>query len=236
MIGVHLSSFLRSLSHIPIIVSVRYFNFFEEIQKERILTYEEEDKIIKAIEASDRMYQRLRQMVRIALHTGMRQGEILGMKKEQDRAQGRAYYRSQERSKTQSKGQRVPINSEIRPILRWLLMANRDSEYLFVSLETGARFTAIQNSWSRILKKAGLWGKPGVDKLRFHDLRHTAATTLARRGKDMKFLAQYFGHSDVRTSARYVHYSDEDLKAGAEALVRRVPSNLTTPKIEAVKT
>jgi integrase len=199
------------------------------------VTYEEEDKIIKAIEESDRRYQHLKDMVKIALNTSMRQGEILGMKKELDRAQGRAYYRSQDRSKTQSKG-RVPINSEIRPIIQWLLRANRDSEYLVVNPKTGARFTAIQNSWSRILKKAGLWGKPGVDKLRFHDLRHTASTTLARRGKDMKFLAQYFGHSDVRTSARYVHHSDEDLKAGAEALVHRVPSNFTTPKIEAVKT
>ena len=78
-------------------------------------------------------------------------------------------------------------------------------------------------------------GKPGVDKLRFHDLRHTAATNLAWRGKDMKFLAQYLGHSDGRTLARYVHYSDEDLKAGTEAFVRNT-SNLPTPKIEAVKT
>ena len=85
------------------------------------------------------------------------------------------------------------------------------------------------------MKKAGLGGKPGVDKLRFHDLRHTAATNLARAGKDLKFIAQYLGHSDVSTSARYIHYSDEDLKKGAEVLTR-VPSNFTIPKIKAVKT
>ena len=79
------------------------------------------------------------------------------------------------------------------------------------------------------MKNAGLEGKPGVDKVRFHDLRHTAATKLARAGKDMKFIAQYLGHRDVRTSARYVHYSDTDLKEGAEILAR-VPSNFTTLK------
>ena len=96
-------------------------------------------------------------------------------------------------------------------------------------------YTSIQNSWNGILKKAGLKGKPGVDKLRFHDLRHTAATNLARSGKDIKFIAQYLGHSDVKTSARYVHYSDKDLKEGAETLVR-VPSIFTTPKSESPET
>jgi len=64
------------------------------------------------------------------------------------------------------------------------------------------------------LKNAGLYGKPGVDKLRLHDLRHTATTNLARSGKDIKFIAQYLGHKDVKTSARYIHYSDEYLKKG----------------------
>jgi len=43
----------------------------------------------------------------------------------------------------------------------------------------------------------------------------------------MEFIAQYLGHTDVKTFARYIHYSDEDLKAGAEILVR-VPSKITT--------
>ncbi|MBU0734444.1 MAG: tyrosine-type recombinase/integrase, partial [Proteobacteria bacterium] len=67
---------------------------------------------------------------------------------------------------------------------------------------------------------------------------HTAATNLARAGKDMKFIAQYLGHSDVKTAARYVHYSDEDLRAGAEILVQspaEVPSKITTPKLEVVR-
>jgi integrase len=69
-----------------------------------------------------------------------------------------------------------------------------------------------------------------VDKLRFHDLRHTAVTNLARGGKDIKFIAQYLGHQDVKTSARYIHYSDEDLKDGAEILAQ-VPAKSTTLKV-----
>jgi hypothetical protein len=47
----------------------------------------------------------------------------------------------------------------------------------------------------------------------------------------MKFIAQYLGYTDVKTTARYIHYSDEDLKEGAEILAR-VPSNFTAPKTE----
>jgi integrase len=76
-----------------------------------------------------------------------------------------------------------------------------------------------------VVKKAGLKGKPGVDKLRFHDLRHTAATNLARGGKDIQFIAQYLGHQDVKASVRCIHYRDEDLKDGAELLAQAPPES-----------
>jgi len=133
--------------------------------------------------------------------------------------------------KRKRKDKRVPVNSVIEPILQRLVRQNKACEYVFVNPKTGTRYTSIHNAWDTIIKKAGIEGRAGVDKLRFHDLRHTAATNLARKaGKDIKFIAQYLGHSDVKTSARYIHYSDEDLKAGAEALVR-VPPNFTPPKI-----
>jgi integrase len=53
---------------------------------------------------------------------------------------------------------------------------------------------------------------------------------LALSGNDIKFIAQYLGHSDVKTSARYIHYSDEDLKQGAEELACGVPSNVPSFK------
>jgi integrase len=126
--------------------------------------------------------------------------------------------------------QYVPINSAVRPIIVKLLKQNKGHKYLIVNPKTGKRYTNVQNARDHILEDAGLYGKPGVDKLRLHDLKNTAATKLARSGKDIKFIAQYWGHKDVKTSARYIHLSDEDLKKGAESLVG-VPSNLTTPKV-----
>jgi integrase len=208
---------------------VSLVTFFEEIQKERILTYEEEIKIMSAIANADKRYDHLKDMVTIALNTAMRQGEILAMEKGWVDLKEGIITVPRKAMKRKKKDKRVPINSAIRPIISRRMKQSSDSGYLFINPRTGKRFTSIDNSWNGILKKAGLKGKPGVDKLRFHDLRHTAATNLARAGKDMKFIAQYLGHTDVRTSARYVHYSDEDLKKGAEVLVR-VPLNFTTAK------
>ncbi|MBW1824539.1 MAG: tyrosine-type recombinase/integrase, partial [Deltaproteobacteria bacterium] len=110
-----------------------------------------------------------------------------------------------------------PINLAIKPILKRLMKENRESEYLFVNPKTGSRFTSIKNGWDGILAKVVLKGKPGVDKLRFHDLRHTAATNLAWSGKDMKFIAQYLEHSEE----------------GAEILAR-VPTESKAPKLKAL--
>jgi integrase len=210
---------------------VSLVTFFEEIQKDRILTPHKQLKILAVIDESGKRYWHLKDIVIIALNSAMRLGEILGMEKGWVNLREGIIVVPRQAMKRKKKDKRVPINSAIRPIIQRLMRKNRDSKFLIINPKTGKRFTSIDNSWNRVLKKAGINGKPGVDKLRFHDLRHTAATNLARAGKDMKFIAQYLGHADVRTTARYVHYSDEDLKDGAEILAQ-VPSDLTTSKIK----
>ncbi len=57
---------------------------------------------------------------------------------------------------------------------------------------------------------------------------------LARAGKDIKLIAQYLGHADVKTTARYIHYQDEDLRAAAETLGRNPINSPIRPKVVAV--
>ena len=88
----------------------------------------------------------------------------------------------------------------------------------------------VHTVWESILKKSGIRGRTGVDKLRLHDLRHTAATMLARSGKDIIFIAQYLEPRDVRTIARYIHYQDGDLIQGADALASSPLNSPIMPK------
>ena len=47
----------------------------------------------------------------------------------------------------------------------------------------------------------------GVRKLRFHDLRHRFATTLAAAGVPLRTIQQYLGHVDLKTTQIYAHYA-----------------------------
>ena len=41
--------------------------------------------------------------------------------------------------------------------------------------------------------------------IRFHDLRHTCATSLAQRGCETTDIQAYMGHSNPITTSRYIH-------------------------------
>jgi len=209
---------------------VSMITMFEEIERERIVTPAELNRIFKAINESDKRYAHLKDMIVIGINTAMRKGEILGMKKGWVDFKNGIIIVSRSAQKRKKKDKRIPINSKLEPVLKRRMQGLKRDDYLFVNPKTGNKYLRIQNSWTKIIEKAGLNGKVGVDKLRFHDLRHTAATYLARAGKDIKLLAQYLGHTDVKTSTRYIHYQDEDLKSAGETLAE-LPSDFTTPKI-----
>jgi integrase len=57
--------------------------------------------------------------------------------------------------------------------------------------------------------------------MRFHDLRHTAASLLIQAGVDLYRVAAILGHSDIRTSRRYAHLAVSDLRTAVAALGRK---------------
>ncbi len=48
--------------------------------------------------------------------------------------------------------------------------------------------------------------RSGVARLRFHDLRHSAASLLLLRGEDLKVISSRLGHTSISTTAdTYMH-------------------------------
>ena len=68
----------------------------------------------------------------------------------------------------------------------------------------------ISNKFSEVLKKAGL------PHMRFHDLRHSAASVLYDLGWDIERIKSWLRHSDIKTTSNiYLHISKERRKIDA---------------------
>ena len=50
--------------------------------------------------------------------------------------------------------------------------------------------------------------KAGIEGLRFHDLRHTAATRMIENGANIVAVSRILGHTDVNITMRYAHPED----------------------------
>jgi integrase len=70
--------------------------------------------------------------------------------------------------------------------------------------------------------------------VRFHDLRHTAATRLADAGTDAFTIAAIPGHSTIQMSARYTHATDERKRRAVEKMCgSQNPGHNTVTQLEA---
>jgi integrase len=70
---------------------------------------------------------------------------------------------------------------------------------------------------------------PGV---RFHDLRHTAASLLIGAGVDLYRVGAILGHADTRTTKRYAHLAVQDLRTAVATLGRKSAPALHPEKKE----
>jgi excisionase family DNA binding protein len=175
----------------------------KDTQKERILKREEEERLLAACPGH------LRPIVVVALHTGMRRGEILGLKWKQidlDRGQIRV-----ENTKS-GKKRLIPINDVLRREFEALRASEGPSGLVFANPRTRCAFTEVKNSFKTACQTAGING------LRFHDLRHSFATRLIEAGVDIITVKELLGHFSVRVTERYTHPSQEQKRRAVEAL------------------
>ena len=90
-----------------------------------------------------------------------------------------------------------------------------DSPYLFPSPLTGEMYhpDSVVNLHKKILKDAGL------GHLRFHDLRHTFATTALQNGVDVKTVSSMLGHFDAGFTLRtYTHATRQKQDEAAQTM------------------
>jgi integrase len=96
------------------------------------------------------------------------------------------------------------------------------ADYVFLD-DKGNQIKTIRTAYEAACKRAGLKG------LRFHDLRHTAATRMVESGANIVSISKILGHSDIKTTMRYARPEDS-LKEALESLSNfgQNATNITT--------
>lgn len=194
----------------------------DEPEEMTVLTQDQARALRRALEGSE-----VEAMVEVALETGMRQGELLGLQWSKVDLQGltiRIDQQLKEKTgrdpfldtpKTSAGVRTVAISERLKGIL---------VRYRAGLLKQG--LAASPWVWGRAWKKDALVHRfhkatkqAGVPELRWHDLRHTNATWLIEAGIDPKTVCERLGHSSVKvTLDLYVHRTKKTDTRAAEAV------------------
>ncbi len=177
-----------------------------------------------AASALDGPYQHLdRAIYLVAALAGLRQGECRGLRWEHvDWGRGRLHVienvvRGKRTTPKSRKVRSVPMAPQVAEALEVLRTRTewcRPADPVFATPRTGQPMarTPLMERYREALKAAGL-----DPAFRFHDLRHTFGTTCARAGEPELNIRTWMGHSDSKTTQRYLHYApahDEAARIG----------------------
>ncbi len=153
----------------------------------------------------------LQPVVLLALNTGLRRGELLGLSWEQVDLTHKLVTVTASVAKS-GKTRHVPLNAEALDVLMRWHKQNRKANGLVFPGRRGTAMTNISTSWERLVSAAGLTG------FRFHDLRHDFASKLVMAGIDLNTVRELLGHADLKMTLRYAHLAPDRLAAAVEKL------------------
>lgn len=182
---------------------VRQIKFFPEpAHRPRFLDEEEYGRLMAASPPQ------LRPVVFTAVTTGMRVGEILGLKWEHvDFNRGLIHVDGTK----SGKGRQVPVCGALRRVLEECREASGKAPYVFLARH-GRHYTSVRTAFENALRRAGIKG------LTFHDLRHTAASWMVMAGVDLVTVKEILGHATIQMTLRYSHVSSSHKRNAVEVL------------------
>lgn len=177
----------------------------ENNAKTRFLTEDERDRLLRACQASG--WSRLYLLVLMALTTGARRGELLGLRwGDIHVAHATAHI-----ERTKNGDRRVlPLTPAVVELLT--AAKGNPAELVFASKRRPDQPFAFEPQWSEALRVAKIRG------VTFHTLRHSTASFLAQNGATLLEIGDLLGHRSVVMTRRYAHLAT----GHRAALVNRV--------------
>jgi len=167
----------------------------EKKQRIRILTPVE----INALLETEQNY-KYKTIYMLAIMSGARQGEILGLKwsdvdwkNNQIHIQRTYNHHSWYDTKTETSNRRIDLGPVMMTALKKWKLACPISELDLIFPNKAGNPINAHNMRHRHFKP--LVKKAGLEKVRFHDFRHTYASLLIEQGENIKYIQTQLGHS-----------------------------------------
>lgn len=195
--------------------------------EEAALTYDDEKLVFAAIdklevEQPHRNWRRYRMFVRVALDTGFRKEELLGLGpknvyRRQWQGQERVMLQLDRYTTKSDKPRVIPCTAAVASLIPALDEQAIGGKWFPLG-------QAAWTMWDRIREEVrGMGGN--IDKVDVHGLRHTCLTRLGKQGMDIKRLQLWAGHADIKTTQRYVHFNVDQLMDGTALLDNTADGN-----------
>ena len=179
----------------------RFVLRYKEGRRERFLTEDEYRRVGRALcelEAEGPVSARAAAALRLLMLTGCRLGEIQTLKwSDIDRKSGEIRLRD---AKTGAR--MVPLTPAVLEVLAGIKRVRR-SPWVITGGKPNRHLAELTSYWHRVRENAE------VEDVRIHDLRHSFASRALALGLQLPMIGRLLGHTDVSSTARYAHLSQE---------------------------
>ena len=143
---------------------------------------------------SEANWPKLYLLVLMAITTGARRGELLGLRwNDIDFERQTAYVQTTKNGLPKV----LPLTDDVASSLT--RFRQQDASLIFNSEVNPSKAFCFNKQWKKALALAE------VDNFRFHDLRHTTASYLAMSGASLLEIADVLGHKQISVTQRYAH-------------------------------
>jgi len=150
----------------------------------------------------------------LALNSGMRKGELLGLEWRRIDLNRNLLYLEARHTKS-NRRRSIPLNhfskNAILNRARFRATHCPDSEWVF-SHKDGKRINDVKTAFKSACRRAD------ISDFRIYDLRHTCAAWLVQSGVQLDRVRDLLGHRSVETTEIYAHLAPHDVKEAIDLL------------------
>lgn len=181
----------------------------EPAPRDRVLSADEVDRLLEAAG------EHLKAPIKLSLLTGMRLANCIGLDWSQVDMRAAEIALKVKAPTPGGKPHILPMSEAMLVLL--VSLGPRAHGPVFTY--RGKALSSWRRAWRNALARAG------IADFRWHDLRHTAGTWMAREGVRLDVIKDVLGHANIATTIRYISRGTGEKRAALEAVAAQIRHN-----------